>query len=91
MKRNLLILAVAALGIVSCGNNEPQYANRAEKIVAEIHNPASKYVVVACHRGGLEELPGKLHSCHRVHYPYGCGHYGTRPQAHQGQRSGPVS
>ncbi len=57
MKRNLLILAVAALGIVSCGNNEPQYANRAEKIVAEIHNPASKYVVVACHRGDWRNYP----------------------------------
>ena len=38
-----------------CGNEE--YANRAEKIVAEIHNPASKNVVVISHRGDWRNFP----------------------------------
>lgn len=57
MKRRFLIFAAAMLCFVSCGNNEPQYANRAEKIVAEMHNPDSKYVVVACHRGDWRNYP----------------------------------
>ena len=57
MKKSFLIFAAAVIGFVSCGNKEPQYANRAEKIVAEIHNPNSKYVVVACHRGDWRNYP----------------------------------
>lgn len=57
MKRRFLIFAAAVLCLVSCGNKEPQYANRAEKIVAEMHNPNSKYVVVACHRGDWRNYP----------------------------------
>ena len=57
MKRRFLIFAAAVLCFVSCGNKEPQYANRAEKIVAEMHNPNSKYVVVACHRGDWRNYP----------------------------------
>ena len=57
MKRRFLIFAAAVLCFVSCGNKEPQYANRAEKIVAEMHNPDSKYVVVACHRGDWRNYP----------------------------------
>lgn len=38
-----------------CGNEE--YANKAEKIVAEIHNPASKNVVVISHRGDWRNFP----------------------------------
>ncbi len=57
MKRNFIFIIVALLCAVSCGSKEPQYANRAEKIVAEIHNPNSKYVVVACHRGDWRNYP----------------------------------
>ena len=57
MKRRFLIFAAAVLCFVSCGNKEPQYANRAEKIVAEMHNPNSKYVVVDCHRGDWSNYP----------------------------------
>ena len=50
--------AVAALGsVMSCGGNGPKYANRAEKIVAEIHDPHSKQIVVASHRGDWRNYP----------------------------------
>ena len=41
----------------SCGEKSPEYADRAEKIVAEIHNPQSKNVVVICHRGDWRNYP----------------------------------
>lgn len=31
----------------------PKYANRAEMIAAQIHDPNSKYVIVVCHRGDV--------------------------------------
>ena len=55
MKR-LLIAALAALGIAAC-QGAPEYANRAEAILAQIHNPKSDYVVVACHRGDWRNFP----------------------------------
>ncbi len=48
---------IAVLGAVLSCNSEPQYANRAEKIVAEIRNPNSKKVVVASHRGDWRNYP----------------------------------
>lgn len=48
---------VAVLGAMLSCNSEPQYANRAEKIVAEIHNPNSKKIVVASHRGDWRNYP----------------------------------
>ena len=48
---------VAVLGAMLSCNREPQYANRAEKIVAEIHNPNSKKIVVASHRGDWRNYP----------------------------------
>lgn len=35
----------------------PEYPTHAAKIVAEIHDPASKYVVVASHRGDWRNYP----------------------------------
>ena len=35
----------------------PKYANRAEAIAAQIHNPNSGYVIVACHRGDWRNFP----------------------------------
>ncbi len=34
-----------------------RYANRAQAIAAQIHDPKSKYVVVACHRGDWRNYP----------------------------------
>ena len=55
MKR-LLIAALAALGLAAC-QGAPEYANRGEAILAQIHNPKSDYVVVACHRGDWRNFP----------------------------------
>ncbi|MGN0188690.1 MAG: glycerophosphodiester phosphodiesterase family protein [Candidatus Cryptobacteroides sp.] len=53
-----IVLSLSALLLSSCcGQGGVQYANRAEKIVAEIHNPASKNVVVAVHRGDWRNYP----------------------------------
>lgn len=58
MRKTILILisAMAALMAVSCAPKE-QYANRAEKILAEINNPNSEYVVVISHRGDWRNYP----------------------------------
>ena len=47
---------MAALMAVSCAPKE-QYANRAEKILAEINDPNSDYVVVISHRGDWRNYP----------------------------------
>lgn len=57
MKRFLFAVA-AILAIVSCSTDKtPGYSNRAEAIAAQIHDPSSKYVVVACHRGDWRNYP----------------------------------
>lgn len=53
--KKLLILGFIALA-AAC-SPQPKYANRAEAIVAQIHDPNSKYVVVACHRGDWRNFP----------------------------------
>lgn len=55
MKR--LFFAFAALLLLAGCSSAPKYANRAEAIAAQIHNPQSKYVVVACHRGDWRNWP----------------------------------
>lgn len=60
MKRILIrsiALCVAALSILSCDNVPAPEANRAERIVAEIHNPKSKNVLVISHRGDWRNWP----------------------------------
>lgn len=52
----MLISAMAVLMAVSCAPKE-QYANRAEKILAEIGDPDSDYVVVISHRGDWRNYP----------------------------------
>ena len=52
-----MIFIAAICCMVSCKEAAPQYANRAEMIAAQIHNPNSKYVVVACHRGDWRNYP----------------------------------
>lgn len=51
-----ICIACAAFFAVSCAQ-QPQYATRAEKILAEINNPDSKYVVVISHRGDWRNYP----------------------------------
>ena len=57
MKTRLMIFIAAISCMASCKETAPQYANRAEMIAAQIHNPNSKYVVVACHRGDWRNYP----------------------------------
>jgi glycerophosphoryl diester phosphodiesterase len=54
--KKISFLLLAALALFSCKKG-PEYANRADAIVAQIHNPSSKYVVVACHRGDWRNFP----------------------------------
>ena len=49
-------LAAAAMVIASCAQ-QPQYATRVEKILAEINDPNSEYVVVISHRGDWRNYP----------------------------------
>ena len=56
MRKTLFFIA-AALALASCQEGAPQYANRAEAIAAQIHDPHSKYVVVTCHRGDWRNFP----------------------------------
>lgn len=52
-----MIFIAAICCMASCKEAAPQYGNRAEMIAAQIHNPNSKYVVVACHRGDWRNYP----------------------------------
>lgn len=54
--RKLILCAAALAAMCSC-SRAPQYANRAEAIAAQIHDPQSRYVVVACHRGDWRNFP----------------------------------
>lgn len=54
MKRLFFILSVLILA--SCAS-ETQYATRAEKLLAEINDPASDYVMVIAHRGDWRNYP----------------------------------
>ena len=53
----LLLLCLAACRQGQQTGEALSYANRAEAIVAQIHDPASPYVVVACHRGDWRNYP----------------------------------
>ena len=56
MKKLLTLLACLPL-LGACTQTAPVSGNRAEAIVAEIHNPHSKNVVVASHRGDWRNYP----------------------------------
>ena len=58
-KINKLLIFAAALSGAACGEQAgmPTAASRAEAIVAEIHNPSSRKVLVACHRGDWRNYP----------------------------------
>lgn len=55
MKRLIVILSLA-LTVCSCAPSQ-HYSNRAEKILAEINDPNSDYVVVISHRGDWRNYP----------------------------------
>ena len=56
--RFLFVLAAAAMVLSSCvGGSSCGDDKRAAKIVAEIRNPKSKNVLVACHRGDWRNYP----------------------------------
>ena len=59
MKKTVLsfLLFASSLIVWSCGTPVPKYANRAQAIAAQIHDPSSKYVVVAVHRGDWRNFP----------------------------------
>ncbi len=57
MKRALLLLAILAGASCTTNQASKQTFNRAEAIAAQIHNPDSKYVVVAVHRGDWRNYP----------------------------------
>ena len=56
MKKFVFMALAVLVAAVSCAP-KPQYANRAEKILAEINNPNSNYVVVISHRGDWRNYP----------------------------------
>ena len=58
-KINKLLIFAAALSGAACGEQAgtPTAANRAEATVAEIHNPSSRKVLVASHRGDWRNYP----------------------------------
>ena len=53
---SIMISAIAVSMAVSCARQE-QYASRAEKILAQINDPNSEYVVVISHRGDWRNFP----------------------------------
>lgn len=57
MKKFIFPALFALLAAACTSAPEAKYANRAEAIAAQIHNPESKYVVVACHRGDWRNFP----------------------------------
>jgi len=52
-----LVLCAAIVAATSCGESKKAEGNRAERIVAELHNPSSKTVLVASHRGDWRNWP----------------------------------
>ena len=56
MKR-FIFAALALAAFWAWTGASPKYENRADAIAAQIHDPASKYVVVACHRGDWRNYP----------------------------------
>lgn len=53
----IFIAAAAVLMAASCAQQESQYATRAEKLLAELNNPNSDYVMVISHRGDWRNWP----------------------------------
>lgn len=54
--KKILLAAVMALSLAACGNRN-SFSSRADAIAASIHDPSSRYVIVACHRGDWRNWP----------------------------------
>ena len=52
-----IVSAMVMLIATSCSPKAPQYATRAEKLLAELNDPSSKYVMVITHRGDWRNYP----------------------------------
>ena len=57
MKKLLILLSGLLLLQTSCSHTESAPGTRAERVVSEIHDPASKKVLVASHRGDWRNYP----------------------------------
>jgi len=58
MKKAFILSLAALLLLVSCSTKEAKPAiTKAEKVVAALHDPSSKYVVVVAHRGDWRNYP----------------------------------
>lgn len=56
MKKSFLLGVVVLVMVCAC-SHAPKFNNRADAIASQIHDPHSKYVVVACHRGDWRNFP----------------------------------
>ena len=59
---SVLLTAMTTLAVVSCSTSKPtaqdsSAANKAARVVAALHNPQSRYVVVVSHRGDWRNYP----------------------------------
>ena len=54
--RKFLLAACAVVAVASCAQ-QPKYATRVEKILAEMNDPNSDYVMVISHRGDWRNYP----------------------------------
>ena len=59
---SVLLTAMTTLVVVSCSTSKPtaqdsSAANKAARVVAALHNPQSRYVVVVSHRGDWRNYP----------------------------------
>ncbi len=57
MKNLKFIFSLVVFAVVASCTPKQQYATRAEKILAEINDPDSKYVLVIAHRGDWRNYP----------------------------------
>lgn len=61
MKARVILFAALAMTMMACTtapkSNLPKAANKADAVVAAIHDPSCKYVVVASHRGDWRNYP----------------------------------
>ena len=57
MMIRLLIFLASLFLFGACASSESVPGTRAERVISEIHNPASNKVLVACHRGDWRNYP----------------------------------
>lgn len=59
--KNLLVAATLVVAATGCTGNKqpaaPEYANRAERVIAALNDPTTDYVVVVSHRGDWRNYP----------------------------------